>query len=76
MNNFLLKSYLRCKRKAWLDIKGNKSYKTWSAQRAIHLITEFKNFEKYTQGELFNGIKACEKGYKGVIGLKIKSQLT
>ncbi len=66
---------MRCKRKAWLDIKGNKSYKTWSAQRAIHLITEFKNFEKYTQGELFNGIKACEKGYKGVIGLKIKSQI-
>ena len=71
MNNFLLKSYLRCKRKAWLEFKGDKSYKKWSSQKSIKLITEYQNFNKFTKGELFKGIKACKKGYKGVIGLKI-----
>ncbi len=71
MNNLLLKSYLRCKRKAWLDLWGEKSLKTWSAQQSIHLITEFSNFNEFTKGDLFNGRKACEKGVKGVIGIKI-----
>ncbi len=75
MNNLLLKSYLRCKRKAWLDLWGEKSLKTWSAQQSIHLITEFRNFNKFTDGNLFKGRKACEKGFKGVIGLKIRDKL-
>ena len=76
MNNILLKSYLRCKRKAWLDLWGDKSLRNWSAQKSIHLITEFKNFHKFTQGDLFQGEKGCEKGFKGVIGLKIKDKLS
>ena len=75
MNNLLLKSYLRCKRKAWLELLGEKSLKTWSAQQSINLITEFKNFNEFTDGELFKGKKACEKGFKGVIGLKIIDKL-
>ncbi len=75
MNNFLLKSYLKCKRKAWLDYKGDKSYKNWSAQKSIQLINQYKNFSLLANGELFRGLKACEKGYKGVIGLKIKQNL-
>ena len=75
MNNLLLKSYLRCKRKAWLDLWGKKSLKTWSAQQSIHLITEFSNFNKFTDGDLFKGRKACEKGVKGVIGIKIRDKL-
>ena len=75
MNNLLLKSYLKCKRKAWLDLWGKKSLKTWSAQQSIHLITEFSNFNKFTDGDLFKGEKACEKGVKGVIGIKIRDKL-
>ena len=71
MNNILLKSYLRCKRKAWLDYKGDKRYKSWSAQSSIQLINQHKNFNLISNGNLFSGIKACERGYKGVIGLKI-----
>jgi len=75
LNNLLLKSYLRCKRKAWLDLWGEKSLKTWSAQQSINLITEFSNFNKFTDGDLFKGRKACEKGVKGVIGIKIRDKL-
>ena len=75
MNNLLLKSYLRCKRKAWLDLWGEKSLKTWSAQQSINVITEFSNFDQFTNGDLFKGRKACEKGVKGVIGIKIRDTL-
>ena len=75
MNNILLKSYLRCKRKAWLDYKGDKRYKSWSAQSSIQLINQHKNFNLISNGNLFSGIKACERGYKGVIGLKINQKL-
>ncbi|MBK16514.1 MAG: nuclease [Prochlorococcus sp. SP3034] len=75
MNNILLKSYLKCKRKAWLDYKGDKRFKSWSAQNSIQLVDQYKNFKRLAKGNLFGGLKACEKGYKGVIGIKIKNNL-
>ncbi len=71
MNNFLLKSYLKCKRKAWLDFKGDKIYKSWSAQNSIQNHIEYKTFQEYTHSKLFSGIKGCEKGYNGVLGIKM-----
>ena len=75
MNNFLLKSYLKCKRKAWLDFKGDKKLKSWSAQNSIQNFVEFKTFEEYTENSLFSGLKGCKDGYKGVLGIKIHSNL-
>ena len=75
MNNFLLKSYLKCKRKAWLDFKGDKKYKSWSAQNSIHNFVESKTFEEYTENNLFSGLKGCENGYMGVLGIKIHHNL-
>ena len=75
LNNILLKSYLRCERKAWLDYNGDKKYKSWSAQSSIQLINQYKNFTLLAKGNLFKGLKACEKGYTGVIGLRIKNNL-
>ena len=75
MNNLLLKSYLRCKRKAWLEFHVDKSVQTWSAQKSIQMITEYENFNKFTNGNLYSGYKACEKGFQGVINLKIKDKI-
>ncbi len=75
MNNFLLKSYLKCKRKAWLDFKGDKKYKSWSAQNSIQKYVEFKTFEEFTENSLFSGLKGCEEGYIGVLGIKIHYEL-
>ena len=75
MNNFLLKSYLKCKRKAWLDFKGDTKYKSWSAQNAIQNFVEFKTFEEYTEENLFSGLKGCKEGYMGVLGMKIHYNL-
>ena len=75
MNNLYLKSFIRCKRKAWLDYNGNKSSKIWSAHKAIENINQYEIFNKLSKKDLHYGLKACEKGSKGVIGLKIKDYI-
>ncbi len=75
MNNLYLKSFIRCKRKAWLDYKGNKSYEIWSPHQSIEIVNRYKNFHKFCEGDLYFGRKACKKGSSGVIGLKFNSKL-
>ena len=75
MNSLHLKSFTRCKRKAWLDFKGKKSYEVWSPHKAIDKINQFQIFSEFCNGEIYTGLKACENGYQGVIGLKIKGNL-
>ncbi|MBO8220350.1 TM0106 family RecB-like putative nuclease [Prochlorococcus marinus] len=75
MNSLLLKSFTRCKRKAWLDFKGKKSYEVWSPHKAIDKINQFQIFSEFCNSEIYTGLKACENGYQGVIGLKIKENL-
>ncbi|MDC3031636.1 TM0106 family RecB-like putative nuclease [Prochlorococcus sp. AH-716-P08] len=75
MNSLHLKSFTRCKRKAWLDFKGKKSYQVWSPHIAIDKINQFQIFSEFCSSEIYTGLKACENGYQGVIGLKIKGYL-
>ncbi len=75
MNSLHLKSFIRCKRKAWLDFKGKKSYEVWSPHKAIDKINQFQIFSEFCNSEIYTGLKACKNGYKGVIGLKIKGNL-
>ena len=76
MNTLYLKSFIRCKRKAWLDFKGKKSYEVWSPHKAIDKINQFQIFSQLCKGEIYTGLKACENGYQGVIGLKIKGKFS
>ena len=75
MNNTFLKSYLKCRRKAWLDYNGNHAHKIWSPYKAIEQITQYRNFFKFTNGELFKGIDGCKKGYMGVFGITLEETL-
>ena len=75
LNNLYLKSFIRCKRKAWLDYQGNKSQKIWSPHQSIEIINRYKAFYKISDGDLYSGTKACEDGSSGVIGLKARSKV-
>jgi len=75
LNSLHLKSFIRCKRKAWLDFKGKKSYEVWSPHKAIDKINQFQIFSEFCNSDIYTGLKACEKGYQGVIGFKIKGNL-
>jgi len=72
LNTLYLKSFIRCKRKAWLDFKGNKSYEVWSAHKAIDKVNQYQIFSEFCNDEIYSGLKACKNGYQGVIGLKVK----
>ena len=72
MNNLYLKSFIRCKRKAWLDFKGNKSLKIWSPHIAIDKVNQYQIFSEFCNGDIYTGLKAFKKGAKGVIGFKTK----
>ena len=76
MNSLHLKSFIRCKRKAWLDFKGEKSCEVWSPHKAIDKINQFKIFSQFCNGEIYTGLKGCENGYQGVIGLKVKGSFS
>ena len=58
LNNLYLKSFIRCKRKAWLDSQGNKSQKIWSPHQSIEIINQYKTFYKLSDGDLYSGTKA------------------
>ncbi len=75
LNNLYLKSFIRCKRKAWLDYQGNKSHKSWSPHQSIEIINRYKTFYKLSDGDLYSGTKGCKKGSTGVIGLKARSKI-
>ena len=75
MNSLHLKSFIRCKRKAWLDCKGKKYDEVWSPHKAIEKINQFQIFSEFCNSDIYTGLKACKKGYQGVIGLKIKENL-
>jgi len=75
LNSLHLKSFIKCKRKAWLDFKGKKSYEIWSPHKALDKINQFQIFSEFCNGEIYSGLKACQNGYQGVIGLKIKGNI-
>ena len=68
----LLRSWLRCKRKAWLDQFGDSEEKLWTAHRALQLDHQHESFIKFLKGMPGKGAKACSQGNKGVIGLRLK----
>ena len=72
MNTHYLKSFIRCKRKAWLDFNGNKSFEVWAPHKAINKINQYQIFSEFCNGDIYTGLKACQKGSQGVIGFKIK----
>ena len=75
LNNLLLKNHIRCKRKAWLNYHGNKSYQVWSPHNAIQSLTQYRNFQILTNNDLFFGKKGCEIGTDGLIGFKVQNKL-
>ena len=40
----LLRNWIRCKRKAWLDLHGDETKRLWSAHRTLHLDHQQKSF--------------------------------
>ncbi len=69
----MLRSWIRCRRKAWLDKYGDKHQRKWSAHRTLQLDHQEKSFAYFMNAQgAHTGIKACEEGKSFVRDLTIK----
>ncbi len=68
----ILCSWIRCKRKAWLDINENHQRKIWSAHRALQLDHQYKSLEQFLNNVPQKGLKALKEGSDHIVGLRLK----
>ena len=67
----LLRSWLRCRRRAWLDRHGPLEERRWSAHRALALDEQLRCFQQLLPQRPGRGEEACRRGDVGVIGLRL-----
>ncbi len=67
----LLGSWLRCKRRAWLDRHGDPSERVWSAHRSLQLDGQRRSFSSLSPERPRHGLAACEAGAAAVVGVRL-----
>ncbi|MFL0740369.1 MAG: TM0106 family RecB-like putative nuclease, partial [Prochlorococcus sp.] len=68
----LLRSWLRCRRRAWLDRYGDEEQRLWTAHRTLQLDDQQRNFVALLPRKPSRGLNACSQGAAGVVGLRLK----
>ena len=68
----LLRSWLRCRRRAWLDRYGDGEQRLWTAHRTLQLDDQQRNFVALLPRKPCRGLDGCSQGCPGVVGLRLK----
>lgn len=68
----LLRSWLRCRRRAWLDRHGDPAERRWTAHRNLQLDDQQRCFVALLPERPGHGRAACAAGAAGVVGLRLK----
>lgn len=68
----LLRGWLRCRRRAWLDRYGPVPERRWSAHRALALQDQLASFQTLLPTRPGHGEEACSRGEAGVVGLRLR----
>ena len=72
LSDRLLRSWLRCRRKAWLDRHGDPAGRQWTAHRTLQLDDQQRCFVTLLPQRPGHGDAACSEGAAGVVGLRLK----
>ena len=72
LSDRLLRSWLRCRRRAWLDRHGPSGVRRWSAHRALALQDQLLSFQTLLPRKPGHGEEACRRGDGGVMGLRLR----
>ena len=70
----LLRSWLRCRRRAWLDRHGPTDARRWSAHRALALQDQLSSFQTLLPQRPGHGEAACQRGDAGVMGVRLRGE--
>jgi uncharacterized protein len=76
LSDRLLRSWLRCRRRAWLDRHGPLERRQWSAHRALALEDQLRCFQMLLPRRPGHGEQACARGDDGVMGLRLRSHVS
>ncbi|MCP9849609.1 TM0106 family RecB-like putative nuclease [Cyanobium sp. Morenito 9A2] len=69
----LLRSWLRCHRRAWLDLHGEASDRLWTAHRSLQLEDQYRSFAALVPKRPRHGQTACAEGAEAVVGLRLRA---
>ncbi len=70
----LLRSWARCRRKAWLDLYGENSERLWTSHRNLQLDYQQRCFVSLMPKKPSKGLNAFQKGEAGVLGIRLKGR--
>ena len=70
----LLRSWVRCRRRAWLDRHGPAEQREWNAHRALALQEQVQSFQELSHSRPGHGLAACAAGAAAVVGLRLKGE--
>ena len=70
----LLRSWLRCKRRAWLDRHGDARQRLWTAHRALALSDQLASFQSLLPEKPGHGEAACAAAAPGVVGVRLRGR--
>ncbi|MFM7267899.1 MAG: TM0106 family RecB-like putative nuclease, partial [Cyanobium sp.] len=68
------RSWLRCRRRAWLDRHGPAEARRWSAHRALALQDQLSSFQTLLPQRPGHGEEACRRGDPGVVGVRLRGE--
>jgi uncharacterized protein len=70
----LLRGWLRCRRRAWLDRHGPTAQRRWNAHRALALHDQRLRFDQLLREPPGRGVEACQEGAAAVMGLRLRGR--
>ena len=70
----LLRSWTRCRRRAWLDRHGDQNQRVYTAHRTLQLDDQQRSFVALLPRKPGHGLAACERGDVGVVGLRLRGR--
>ncbi len=70
----LLRSWLRCRRRAWLDRHGDPAERLWTAHRTLQLDDQQRCFVNLLGRRPERGEAACAAGAEAVVGLRLSGR--
>ena len=70
----LLRSWTRCRRRAWLDRHGDQGKRIYTAHRTLQLDDQQRSFVALLPHKPGHGLAACERGEAGVVGLRLRGR--
>ena len=74
LNDRLLRSWLRCKRRAWLDRHGDLRQRQWTAHRELQLDEQRRAFSILSPQRPAHGEAAAAAGAPALVGLRLRGQ--